>query len=254
METQYLENIKKGMKVQIATKRGLSSGAIEEIAARTTYHPDGIMVRLKNGDVGRVQKILQNLSESESLIKEIKKLIEKGENFHIEFKSEALWSITYNPQQLKESKSSELREYGQKASKIIIARSIASFLNSDGGSLILGVKENKDRDTLEILGLAEDFKKLKKPTKDEYRRVITDEILRTFLPSKIYNHLNDYISFDFVEIDGKTILWIKIKKSDSRVFLNLNGREIFFIRVDAETRALEGEKLVDYCIKTWGAR
>ena len=30
------------------------------------------------------------------------------------------------------------REYGQRASKIIIAKSIASFLNSDGGNLIIG--------------------------------------------------------------------------------------------------------------------
>src|SRR3989344_8114426 len=134
MENQHLKDIKEGMRVKILTsQKRYSVGYVGEIAVRNPFHKEGIMVRLKNGDVGRVKEIILNEIElNDKSVIEVKKLLEKGENFHTEFKAEALWSGTYNPIQLKENKSFELREYGQRASKIIIAKSIAAFLNSDG--------------------------------------------------------------------------------------------------------------------------
>jgi len=256
MEHQYLENIKKGMKVTILTsqKRNVT-GIIEDIAARTPFHEQGIMVRLTNGDVGRVKKIiLSEPQENEKIALQVKKLLSGGEDFHTEFKAEAFWSTTYNPNQLKESKSFEIREYGTRASKVIIAKSIASFLNSEGGSLVIGVRENKEKGNFEVVGIEEDMKRAKEPGTDSYKRTVIDEIIRAFFPSKIFNHLNDYIVFEFLTIEGKTLCWIKIKRSDSRVFLKLNEREVFMIRVDSQNRTLEDEKLVDYCIKKWCAR
>mgnify|MGYP001559777786 CR=1 FL=1 len=256
MDGQYLENIKKGMKVTILTSQKRSStGIVEELAARTPFHEQGIMVRLKSGEVGRVKKIiLSEPQENEKIALQVKKLLEGGESLHTEFKAEAFWSLTYNPTQLKESKSFEIREYGTRASKVIIAKSIAALLNSEGGSLAIGIKENKEGGNFEIVGIEEDMKKTKEPGTDSYKRTVIDEVIRAFFPSKIFNHLNDYITFEFLTIEGKTICWIKIKRSDSRVFLKLNEREVFMIRVDSQNRTLEGEKLVDYCIRKWGAR
>ncbi len=256
MENQYLENIKKGMKVNILTnqKRNII-GIIEDIALRKTFEEEGIMVRLSNGEVGRVKKIIHSEPElNDKIANEIRKHIEKGENFNMEFKSEAFWSMTYNPEQLKENKSFEIREYGTRASKIIIARAIASFLNSEGGNLIIGVKENKEKGNFDIIGIEEDMKKLKEGGIDNYKRTLIDEIVRAFFPPKIFNHMNDYLTFESCTIEGKTILWIKIKRSDSRVFLKINNKDLFMIRVDSENRMLEGERLVDYCIKKWGGR
>lgn len=254
MDNQYLKNIKVGMKVLILNSQNkYSTGIVEEVALGNQFNEDGIMVRLKNGDIGRVKKIILNeLEQNAKSEEEIKKMMASGENFHTEFKAEVLWSVDYNNSQIKESKSFELREYGHRASKIIIAKSIASFLNSDGGSLIIGFKENKEGRNFAILGIDEEMKKIRQPGKDGYKRMILDEIIRTFFPPKIYNHVDYYISIDFVEIEGKTVCWIKIKKSDSRVFLRINDRDIFMIRVNSENRTLDGEKLVDYCIKKWG--
>src|SRR3989344_3118136 len=256
MEHKYSRNIKAGMKVKILTSKGkYSVGYVGEIAVRSPFHEEGIMVRLKNGDVGRVKEIILSEPElNEKSVVEIKKFLERGENFHTEFKAEALWSLTYNSIQLKESKSFELREYGQRASKIIIAKSIVAFLNSDGGNLIIGIREKKEERKFEITGIEEDMKKTREFGVDGYKRILIDEVIRAFFPSKIFNHLNDYISFEFVTIEGKVVCWIKIKKSDSRVFLRLNDEEVFMIRVDSENRTLDGEKLVDYCIKKWGMR
>lgn len=256
MDTQYSKNIKKGMTVTILTNRNrLSTGIVEEVATRKPFQEQGVMVRLANKDIGRVKKIILSEPEkNEKFVLELKKLIETGESLHTEFKAEALWSTTYSHAQIQESKSFELREYGQKASKVIIAKSIAAFLNSEGGNLIIGIKENKESKKFDIVSIEEDLKKLRESGLDSYKRILIDEIIRAFFPSKIFNHLNDYLTFEFVNIENKIVCWIKIKRSDSRVFLKINDKDVFMIRVDSENRTLEGEKLVDYCIKKWGGR
>ena len=255
MESQYLKNIEKGYKVEILTDaKKLVSGIVENVLSRSSYSFYGIRVRLKGGEIGRVQKVF--LTEEQKLsqnAKEIERMIKSGENFNVEFKSEALWSLDYSDEKIKQSKSFDLHTYKQKTSKVIIARSIAAFMNSSGGNLIIGVKEKKDSGgNFELIDIREEFKKLKDPSFDGYKRMIIDDIIRQYFPAKVYNNLNEYLSINFVEVDGKVLCVIKINKSDSWVFLNIHGKEIFMIRTETENRILEGEKLVDYCMKRFG--
>ncbi|CAM3406251.1 YwbE family protein [Arcobacter aquimarinus] len=57
-------NIKAGIKVNIVLKQDqrtgkLTSGIIKDILTNSPIHPHGIKVRLQDGQVGRVQEILQ---------------------------------------------------------------------------------------------------------------------------------------------------------------------------------------------------
>lgn len=249
-EGNYLKNVKKGVKVEILTKQKKSvKGVVEELGSRKEYHEEGIMVMLKSGEVGRVKKILDKkpVSEFESLIK-------KGESYRLEFKSDALWSLGKTEKDIKESKSYELHTFRHKASKVIIAKSISALLNSEGGILIIGVKENKnEKNDYDIVGIEEDLKKLSSSGKtsdlDSYKRMIIDDIIRPYFPSRIYNHLNNYIKIEFEEVNGKNVCIVHIRKSDIKVFLDLKGRKIFMIRTETETRQIEDEELVDYCMK-----
>lgn len=249
-EGQYLKNIKKGMKVEISTKSKKSViGIVEEFGTRKEFHEQGIMVMLKRGEVGRVKKILDNKP-----ISEIESLIKKGESYRLEFKAEALWSLNRTEKEIKQSKSYDLHTFRHKASKVIIAKSIAALLNSQGGNLLIGIKEKRNgKDEYEISGIEEDLKKLKaqgkNSSKDGYKRMIIDDIIRPYFPPRIYNHLNKYLKIDFEEINKKTICNIKITKSDIRVFLNLKGGKMFMIRTETETRHIQDEELVDYCMR-----
>jgi uncharacterized repeat protein (TIGR03833 family) len=249
-EGNYLKNIQKGLKVQIlASNLRHITGIVEDIGTRKEFQEEGIMVRLKTGETGRVKKILSDKIESES-----ESLIKKGESYKLEFKSDALWSLHKTEQEIKESKSLDLHTFRHKASKVIIARSIAALLNSDGGNLIIGIKEKKSgKGEYEIIGIEEDLEKLKSlskdSTKDGYKRMIIDDIIRPYFPPRIYNHLNQYLEIEFEELNSKMLCNIKTKKSDDKIFLNLEGRKIFMIRTETETRNIQDEELVDYCMQ-----
>jgi uncharacterized repeat protein (TIGR03833 family) len=252
MENQYLKNIKKGMNAEIMTDLNrMSRGVIDDVISRASFQMYGIRVRLANGDIGRVQRILSKDVKNEDE-ENIDNLLKKGENYYCEFKTSALWSVNYTEEDIKKSRSFDVHYFKQKSSKIIIAKSIAAFLNSNGGNLIIGVREKKDSGDIEVIGIKEEFKKLKDQYKDGYKRMIVDEIIRPYFPAKVTNHLNRYIEMSFVEREEKILCWIKIKKSDSRVFLKIDDKEIFMIRTETENRTLEGEKLVDYCIRHFG--
>ncbi len=249
-EANFLKNIKRGQKVEILTKsKKLVTGYVEELASRTEFHRQGIMVMLTNRQVGRVKRLLSDLPESKFL-----PLIKSGESFKVEFKKDILWSLNFNEQQIKESKSHELHTFRHKASKVIIAKSIAALLNSQGGHLLIGIQENRSQNGEdEIIGIHPDLERLKSQGKienlDSYKRMIIDDIIRPYFPPKIFNHLNEYIKFDFENINDKIILCITISKINDPIFLNLEGKKMFMIRTDTQSRQIENEELVDYCMK-----
>lgn len=63
MDGKKRDNIKQGIRVQIVQKQdqrtgNLTEGIVKDILTNSSSHPHGIKVRLENGIVGRVQKIL----------------------------------------------------------------------------------------------------------------------------------------------------------------------------------------------------
>lgn len=63
MQNQYRKNIKPGMEVEIVLKKDqatgkLTNGIVKTILTSSLHHSRGIKVKLDDGQVGRVQKIL----------------------------------------------------------------------------------------------------------------------------------------------------------------------------------------------------
>jgi uncharacterized repeat protein (TIGR03833 family) len=253
--------IEAGMTVEInpqsdSSRNILVQGIVSEILTKSKNHPHGILVKLKTGEIGRAKRIINApqsampIVGSPSSINKIhfSKLIELGENHEVEFKSSILWSSAFTSDDIKNHKpqSKELHAYGKATSKIIIAKTLAAFLNSDGGTLIVGIRENKADNVDEIIGIDIEFKFLKDGSQDGYRRMIVD-LIKDHFPSNVFNHLNSYFHIDFQKIGNLTICGINVVKSDKRVFLKLKNIDHFFIRTDASTRELTGEDIVDYC-------
>jgi len=56
--------VKIGDRVRIVLKRDqrsnkLTEGTVKEILTKSSFHPHGIKVRLENGQIGRVKKLLE---------------------------------------------------------------------------------------------------------------------------------------------------------------------------------------------------
>ncbi|MBT6690409.1 DUF2196 domain-containing protein [archaeon] len=285
----YLKNVSEGMDVEVnpqkdRTRKKRVKGVVKKILSRTPEHTHGILVELDNGEIGRIKTILdfssgsvndpsskasntvdvkppdteeihssdESVSQSKTKPKfDIEKTIEnpKEENHFVEFKTSSLWSVRYSDQQIRESSSYEIKEYGRNASKFIIAKTIGSFLNSDGGHLIVGVKENKIGGNNEVIGIESEFFKLQDPCLDGYRRMIVDQIIKLFFPAEVFHHINDYMEINFKEIDEKTVCHILVRPSKTKVFINFKNKGHFFIRIDASSRELRGEDVVDYCLR-----
>jgi len=63
MDGQTRDNIQPGMRVLIVLKEdqstgNLTEGIVQDILTNSPHHPRGIKVRLEDGQVGRVQKII----------------------------------------------------------------------------------------------------------------------------------------------------------------------------------------------------
>lgn len=178
-----------------------------------------------------------------------KKLITNSEHEFVEYKSSALWSKLYTQQQIQESKERDVIKYGRNLSKFIIAKTVAGFLNTDGGNLIIGISENKNNLQDEIIGIESEYSKLEDPCPDGYRRMIVDDIIKYFFSPDIFNNFTKYIGISFQNVENKTLCWLQIKKSDIPVFVNINREDCFYIRVDAETRQIIGKPMSDYILK-----
>lgn len=68
MNGQYRKNVRPGVEADIILKRDqgstrLTRGIVKDVLTKSSFHPHGIKVRLVNGDVGRVQEVIDGLAE-----------------------------------------------------------------------------------------------------------------------------------------------------------------------------------------------
>ncbi|MDO8873419.1 MAG: putative DNA binding domain-containing protein [Methanoregula sp.] len=173
------------------------------------------------------------------------RILADGENESVEFKARALWSLDPQKPVREKPPSNDEMKYGAKASKIIIAKTIAAFLNTDGGNLIVGIFENKNDDHDDhIVGIERDYAYLEDRCIDGYQRMVIDTILKPFFENDFFPHFSKFISIDFKKVQGKTVCWIKVKKSHHPVFVIFGKDEMFFVRTGPETRELRGKREV----------
>jgi hypothetical protein len=152
---------------------------------------------------------------------EIKSLIRKGESKRREYKETLSLDI--------KSKTKE------KYLELNVLKTIAGFLNSEGGDLLIGISDNG-----EIKGVELEIPKLYK-NHDKYLRHFKD-ILKESIGEDFY----PLLEYGLVSVEGKNIFQVKCKKSNRECFLY---QKDFYVRTNPATDKLEGRKMVEY-IKT----
>ena len=140
------------------------------------------------------------------------------------------------------------------ASKFIIARSIAGFLNTDGGELVIGIREDRMLNTTEVVGIGDEYARLQEKDRnpDGYRRMLIDSVVRKYLP-EIFESASRFIQISFPVVGDKTLCHVHVIPTDRPVFVDTGTEELFFIRVDATTRPLAGKTMTRYILNRFSS-
>jgi type III restriction enzyme len=156
-------------------------------------------------------------------------IIRRGEGESQEFKSSLMWDYQTN-------KSNKALEHA-------VAKDLSSFMNTGGGTLIIGVANNG-----EILGLEKDFECLtQRPDKDGYEQKLMG-VITSYLDTK--DTVNVHLSW--AEQNGKNVAIIKVDASNHAVYCR-NEQRIpeFFIRSGNTCQPLNVRETAEYVHEHW---
>lgn len=183
---------------------------------------------IKNGRIILISGLISKFIEKnprifgslpiEERAQKILKLIEGGESDKVEFKSTLRTNLHIN-------------QIDKKMEHIVL-KTIVAYLNSNGGTLLVGVSDDG-----KILGTGIDGFPDNDSLNLHFTSLIKECIGTEYLP---------FIQHELIPIDGKHILKIECEPSNKHVFLQANGTEEFFVRNGPSTVRLEGSALVDY--------
>lgn len=155
----------------------------------------------------------------------VKRLIRQGESKTVEFKQTYSVDIKTNK-----------KEGYIEASTL---KTIVGFLNSEGGTLLIGVSDDGD-----IEGLDHEIENFHRNNKDKFLRQIKNKV-RSSIGEPFY----PYMSYELIDIDNRHVLVVEVYQSDIPCYLD--GKD-FFVRVNPATDKLEGPSLVQYIRNHFG--
>lgn len=163
--------------------------------------------------------------------------LQVGESATVEFKTSFHWDAWQKKQ------SDDLR--------LNALKSIAGFLNAKGGTLFIGVTENKGNKTnpYTLCGLEEDLK-LANGSKDQLQLT-----LRNLITSRIGPEFSPLIT-DTLEEEGGKLYWaVVVEESRKPAFVRLksaNEPSKFYVRQGPKTSDLDNESTWNYIKSKWG--
>ena len=124
----------------------------------------------------------------------IAEMIAAGESIGMEFKSSLRWDVENN------QKNMELEQE--------VAKTIAAFLNAEGGILVIGVQDNGN-----IYGIENDLALVYNKNVDGFELA-----LRELVRSRMGPEYNMYVRTHFTQVDDKTVCVARVYRSPRPVF------------------------------------
>lgn len=157
-----------------------------------------------------------------SSVRSVEDLIGMGESSTVEFKSTLQWDV----------KQSQVN----KALRLEVLKTLAAFMNTDGGILLIGVE-----DSGEVYGIERDLQTLG-DSEDKFLRLVASLIADRSKP--LYSTLT---SLAFETVNGKKVCVVNASKSSEPVFIEgPKGSGEFYIRSLNTTKALNPEETQEY--------
>lgn len=155
-------------------------------------------------------------------------LLAGGESDLVEFKSSARWDYR--------------EEKVNKALEQVIVKTLASFLNGRGGTLLIGVD-----DQAQVLGLEADYATLgKRPDRDGYQQFLVQ-----LVSGSLGKNTCADLSISFAPVQAKEICLVRASASASAVYMEDQGQSKLFVRLGNTSQELTGRQAVEYVRSHW---
>lgn len=155
----------------------------------------------------------------------VEALMAGGESQWVEFKSTARWHL------YKGDKDPAIERE--------IVKAVAGFMNARGGTLLIGVNDER-----EPVGLENDYKvtgKRNRDPRDSFENWLTDLFDEAIGKPAMAN-----MSVTFEEVDGHDVCRIDVDPSRTPVYAKFKQSKDFFVRSNNSTRSFDIEDAMDY--------
>lgn len=158
----------------------------------------------------------------------VAELVEAGESLVVEFKSSVAHSY-----------KSEIPESVVTGG---VVKTLAAFLNTEGGTLVIGVSDEG-----KILGLGPDLA-LKSFDLDKFQNFLV-----TLITDRIDALAAHRCFVRFEKVEGHAVCLVDVEASTKPVYATTDkGKGLFFVRAGNTTRQLDTKETVDYVAERWG--
>lgn len=159
-------------------------------------------------------------------LRPISELVKLPESSRLEFKSTYQWDVRQN------CKNKDL--------KFNVLKTIAAFLNSEGGTLIIGVEDDGN-----ILGLEKDLSLMSKGTLDQFEIDVMQ-----LISNSLGANFTQFVKLRFERVEGKDICAVEVSKAATHAFLKWKKGEDpkFYIRTGNASKPLDMQEFYNYIL------
>jgi len=185
----------------------------------------GLLFARVQATMAETTRTVQQLRDE--MIRDLPLVIASGESERVEFKASVRWD--YSAQRV------------NRALETAVMKTIAGFLNAEGGSLILGVGDRG-----EIRGLQRDFGTLNRADRDGY-----EQFLIGLVKKRLGGDLCPLIHLVFTRHAAQEVCRVVIEPAHRPVYLDEGGSARLYLRMGNSTRGLDIREAVDYVEHRW---
>ncbi|WP_446212914.1 RNA-binding domain-containing protein [Micromonospora sp. IBSANI012] len=155
--------------------------------------------------------------------RDLRSLLSQPESLHLEFKSTARWNLRSGKK--------------DQAIEDAIVKSVAAFLNTDGGTLVIGVNDDG-----EPRGLTEDLSTCR-GSFDQYERWLMGSLLGQKIGAEI---VSQYVQYAKHSLDGHDLVVLGVRKFPGIAWVASGEDDDLYVRNGNETRQLRGRRAAEF--------
>ncbi|MEQ1500432.1 MAG: RNA-binding domain-containing protein [Parcubacteria group bacterium] len=206
-------------------------GRLMKHATIILHHENDRVTKLKNissaDEFAHIIKQMVKKGDGNSMFRSISSVIEEGEGLTVEFKETLRFDI----------RKKEISKEMERA----VLKTVVAFMNTEGGTLLIGVN-----DVGEITGLENDFKTLIKKNRDGF-----ENHLSMLVKTMIGLSFAKYVHAKFEKINDKEVCMVSVSKNHKPAYFKGTDKEEFFVRVGNSTQPFSMSETEEYIATHW---